>query len=117
MAAEEMLMPCKEEEAAAGELAGLTERLLRFRDEREWREAQTPKNLAMSVAIEAGELLERFQWRPGDADVEGEALAETTAEMADVFIYLLLLADRLGVDLARAAWDKIEINEGRWPPN
>jgi NTP pyrophosphatase (non-canonical NTP hydrolase) len=37
--------------------------------------------------------------------------------MADVFIYLLLLADRLGVDLARAAWDKIEINEGRWPPN
>lgn len=105
----------KEEEAAAGEFDRLTARLLRFRDERGWRKAQTPKNLAMSVAIEAGELLERFQWRPEEESMEGEALAETAAEMADVLIYLLLLADRLGVDLTQAAWSKIEINEGRWP--
>ncbi|MFW5837750.1 MAG: nucleotide pyrophosphohydrolase [Desulfovibrionaceae bacterium] len=98
------------------QMAELTARLLRFRDEREWKPLQTPKNLAMSVAIEAGELLERYQWMPEDHLPMGEELAETASEMADVFIYLLLLADRLGVDLAEAAWAKIEVNEARKPP-
>ena len=98
------------------QLSELTARLLRFRDEREWKPLQTPKNLAVSVAIEAGELLERFQWMPEDHQPMGEELDGAASELADVFIYLLLLADRLGVDLAQAAWDKIEVNEARKPP-
>lgn len=58
------------------EMAQLTRRLLRFRDEREWKPLQTPKNLAMSVAIESGELLELFQWAPEDHYPMGAELDE-----------------------------------------
>lgn len=102
----------------SNELAPLIARLRQFRDERGWRDDHTPKELAISVAIEAGELLARFQWRTGakiDARDE-EAIEAIREEMADVMIYLTQLADELGIDLVDAAFGKIDVNEGRFPP-
>ena len=100
-------------------LAELTERLIAFRDARDWAQFHTVKNLIVSLALEAAELMEITQWKT-DAQVE-DALAEQTVkdrleeECADVFLYLLLLAERLGIDLARAASAKILRNDAKYP--
>ena len=90
----------------------------RFAEERDWQSFHTPKNLAIAVSIEAGELLQVFQWL-GAGDVESVASAGTTwqaaREMADVLINLVRLADVLGVDLAAAAHDKLRIDARRYP--
>ena len=80
-----------------------------FNDARDWEQFHTPENLAKSIAIEAGELLECFQW---DADFDRQALTE---EMADVYAYLLMLADRIGADLNEAALAKYEKNSAKYP--
>lgn len=88
-----------------------------FRDARGWAQFHNPKNLAMAIAGEAGELAAEFQWLTADqADgLAGGALEAVEAEMADVLIYLVLLADRLGVDLPDAALRKLAVNESRFP--
>jgi NTP pyrophosphatase (non-canonical NTP hydrolase) len=93
----------------------LLDRLRRFRDERDWAQFHTPKNLAVSVSIEAAELLELFQWsRSGD--LEGErSVGEVANEAADVLIYTLMLFDRLGLDPKAEVLKKIERNEVRYP--
>ncbi|WP_419603899.1 nucleotide pyrophosphohydrolase [Thiolapillus sp.] len=95
----------------------LKERLLRFARERDWEQFHSPKNLSMALAGEAGELLEHFQWiteeqsqNPDEDRKEAVAL-----EMADIFIYLVRLAERLDINLLDAAWQKIAINEKRYP--
>jgi NTP pyrophosphatase (non-canonical NTP hydrolase) len=101
-------------------LADLTERVRAFADEREWHPFHTPKNLAMAVAGEAGELVAEFQWLTPDesAAVMADAAAgpRVCAEMADVLIYLVRLADVLGVDLVEAAVDKLAEAAVRYPP-
>jgi len=100
-------------------LAELTGRLIEFRDARDWKRFHSLKNLMISVSIEAAELIELTQWKDeteieslaADAEFRG-ALAE---ECADVLIYLLLIAERAGFDLARAAAAKIEINGEKYP--
>jgi NTP pyrophosphatase (non-canonical NTP hydrolase) len=69
---------------------------------------QTPRNLAISLTLEAGEVLELFQW--GDAPADPDALA---GELADVMLYLLQLASISGVDLGQAVMDKLNVNYGR----
>lgn len=98
-------------------MKALQERLARFAAERDWEGFHSPKNLSMALIAEAGELIEHFQWL---TEEESLALPEekrraVAHEMADVFIYLLRLADRLGIDLEQAAWEKIAINERRYP--
>jgi dCTP diphosphatase len=98
-------------------LEELVERLRAFARERDWDQFHTPKNLAMGIAIEAAELMEEFQWLTPEQSV---ALPPKTQEavrheIADVFVYLILLADKLGVDLLSAAADKIAINAGKYP--
>lgn len=97
----------------------LQERLREFAAARDWERFHNRKDLAVSVAIEAAELLEVFQWKSAE-EVEdhlqssvGRAALED--ELADVFIYLLRLADVAGVDLAAATNDKISRNEARFP--
>ena len=102
------------------EAQALQELKLRLRDfarERDWEQFHSPKNLAMALIVEAGELVERFQWltEAESARLEGVELAEVRTELADIFIYLVRLADRLGVDLVSAALDKMELNERRYP--
>jgi NTP pyrophosphatase (non-canonical NTP hydrolase) len=93
----------------------LVERLLRFRDNRDWAKFHTPRNLAASVSIEAAELLEIFQWISEEDGINADMLAKTADEAADVYIYLLLLCERLGIDLIASANRKVDCNEERFP--
>ncbi len=101
----------------APELDRLTQRLRAFAAARDWERFHSPKNLAMALAAEAGELLAELQWltEAESAALDGERLERVRLEAADVFIYLLRLADRLGIDLLDAAERKIALNEQKYP--
>lgn len=93
--------------------------LREFARERDWEQFHTPKNLSMALAGEVGELLEIFQWLTPEqaAEVMDSARAEDVRdELADVTIYLVRLADMLGVDLLEVAHAKLERNHDRFPP-
>lgn len=94
----------------------LRARLRQFAEEREWAQFHTPKNLAMALAGEAGELLAEFQWLTPEesGSLSADQLEAVRAEMADVLIYLTRLADVLEVDLLAAAMDKVEANSLRY---
>lgn len=97
----------------------LYDRLVEFRDRRDWKKFHSPKDLALSVSIESAELLELFQWK-SKADikaqqVEGDFVRDAAGEIADVLIYLVLLAGELGIDPVAAAHTKIDENERRFP--
>lgn len=98
-------------------LEQLRDALRNFAAERDWDQFHSPKNLAMALTVEAGELQEHFQWLTEQASRElaGEELAAVGAEMADVLIYLVRLADKLGIDLLEQAAVKIEVNARRYP--
>jgi NTP pyrophosphatase (non-canonical NTP hydrolase) len=98
-------------------LSRLTERLRRFAAERDWEQFHSPKNLAMGVTAEAGELAAEFQWIDGAASHAPDAahLERIRHESADVLLYLVRLADRLGFDLVAAANEKIELNAAKYP--
>ncbi|MFT9027246.1 nucleotide pyrophosphohydrolase [Acetobacter indonesiensis] len=99
-------------------LEHLTKRLLAFRNARDWSKFHTPKNLAISVSIEAAELLEIFQWCDDRMPVNSEQVTKVSDEAADILIYLLLLCERTGVDLIKSTAAKIDRNESRFPvPN
>ncbi len=99
------------------DLDELQTRVQEFAAERDWQQFHTPKNLAMAVAGEAGELVAEFQWLTPEQStaLAAEALDRTAAEMADVLIYLVRLADVLGVDLLEAAASKLSSNAVRYP--
>jgi NTP pyrophosphatase (non-canonical NTP hydrolase) len=98
-------------------LEELTQELRRFAQERDWRQFHSPKNLACALSVEAAELLEHFQWltEAQSDDLSGDKRAAVGSEMADVLLYLLQLADRLQIDLAAAAREKLALNERRYP--
>ena len=88
-----------------------------FAAERAWEQLHTPKNLACALSVEAAELLEHFQWL---TEAQSQALtdgkkAEVAAEAADVFLYLLQLCDKLGIDLMDAAQRKLVANGEKYP--
>jgi NTP pyrophosphatase (non-canonical NTP hydrolase) len=93
----------------------LIERLRKFRDDRDWAQFHTPKNLAISVTIEAAELLECFQWRSDDARTDKELKGNVESEAADVLLYLVQLCDSLNIDLIQAAHHNVGRNEHRFP--
>jgi NTP pyrophosphatase (non-canonical NTP hydrolase) len=99
------------------QLARIRQRLHAFVREREWEQFQTPKNLVMALTGEVGELSEQFQWLTAEQSeaLDDEQLNAVRDELADVQIYLLLLADRLGVDLPAAVERKIDKNERKYP--
>lgn len=104
---------------SASSIKELHDRLAEFRDRRDWKKFHTPKDLAVSVSIESAELLELFQWK-SDAEVEAtrnrrKFIDEAASEIADVLIYLVLLAGELGIDPVEAAMTKISRNESRFP--
>jgi NTP pyrophosphatase (non-canonical NTP hydrolase) len=93
----------------------LAERLKRFRDERDWARFHTPKDLAISISVEAAELLELFQWKPADESLDEQGKEAAASEVADIFLYLVMFSERLGIDLLEAARRKLEANEARFP--
>lgn len=98
-------------------LEDLTRRIVEFRDERDWKQYHSPKNLAASISIEAAELLEIFQWSSDEtlpADVE-KRRDQIEREIADVLIYALLLAHDTRVDPAAAIQRKLAENDAKYP--
>jgi dCTP diphosphatase len=95
----------------------VTGQLSLFREERDWGRFHTPKNLSMSLAIEVGELLEHFQWVSDEEIPEYVAghRADVAEELADVMLYVMQLADVLGISLAEALRDKLALNAERYP--
>ena len=90
-----------------------------FVQRRDWRQFHSPKNLAMSMAIEAAELMEHFQWLTADQSraVAGqpEPLGKVAEELADVLCYALAMANELGIDLSTAIRKKMQKNELKYP--
>lgn len=89
-------------------------RVLKFRDDRDWRQFHTPKDLALSMTLEAGELLEVYQWSGTDLECR-EKLPKVREELADVLSYCILVADVYGLDLDEIMNEKIDKNEAKYP--
>ena len=102
-----------------GEVEDLTQRLRAFARARDWEQFHTPKNLAMALSVEVAELVEHFQWlTPEEAEAlaqDPEAARELGTEIADTAIYLIRLADVLGIDVVAEVRKKIDQNEERFP--
>lgn len=95
----------------------LKPRLAEFAADRDWDQFHAPKNLAMALAAEVGELLEHFQWlSESQSTALGEDERQAVAlELADIQVYLVRLADKLGIDLVDAAHRKIDLNANKYP--
>jgi NTP pyrophosphatase (non-canonical NTP hydrolase) len=95
------------------ELKEITDELLKFRNEREWEQFHNTKDLALAISIEAGELLELFLWKNAE-DANKEKVKE---ELADIFSFAFLLADKYGFDVKQIMFDKIKSNSEKYPVN
>jgi NTP pyrophosphatase (non-canonical NTP hydrolase) len=98
-------------------LRDLKERMAAFVAEREWQQFHTPKNLSMSIAIEAAELMEHFQWLTVEEskNLSDEALADIGEELADIVIYALSLSNALDLDLSETILAKMDKNIRKYP--
>jgi NTP pyrophosphatase (non-canonical NTP hydrolase) len=98
-------------------LERLRDRLRAFAEAREWNQFHSPKNLAIALSVEAGELLEHFQWLSDQESrtLPKEKLRRIKDEIADVFLYLIRLADVLNIQLIKAADTKINANAQKYP--
>ncbi len=99
------------------ELIKIKEKLRKFVSDRDWDKYHTPKNLAAALVVEAGELLEHFQWLSEEESksLDRNKIEKIGEEIADVFIYLILLSDKLGLDIFEITNSKIGINEKKYP--
>jgi len=87
-------------------------KLIDFRNERDWEQFHNPKDLALAITVEASELLELFLWKqPENADKE-----KVRKELADIFAFAFLLADKYGLDVKQIVFEKIEENSKKYPP-
>ena len=95
----------------------LKEKIRSFNQERDWEQYHTPKNLAMALVVEAGELVEHFQWLTPDQsrDLDGKTLGKVRQEIGDVLLYLINLADQLHIDPIEAATEKLAHNAEKYP--
>lgn len=100
------------------EIESLAAEIRKFADARDWEQFHTPKNLSMAVAGEAGELVAEFQWLTAQQSMRSnmtpDKLKDVELEIADVAIYLIRLADILGIDVSEAVRKKLAINESRF---
>ena len=100
------------------EIKNITEKIKKFRDERDWMQFHDHKNMAISIILEASELLEHFQWKTKD-EVEAyikDHKLQVEEEIADVALYLFELADNLGINLSEAMEKKLKKNAIKYPP-
>lgn len=96
------------------ELKEICEKVLQFRDERNWQQFHNPKDLALSLSLEASELLELFQWKTSEEAVE-KNLGKMKDELADVLIYAIFLANETGMDLVSIIQEKLHKNALKYP--
>lgn len=99
------------------ELEELRVRIRDFASERDWDRFHSPKNLSMALIVEAGELVEHFQWikQSESFELPPEKLDAVEQELADIFVYLIRIADQLGIELIGAAKKKIQSNNAKYP--
>lgn len=90
------------------------DKVLKFRDDRNWRQFHNPKDLAISISLEAAELLEVFQWSGADLECR-DKLDKIKEELADVVNYAVLMADACGLDLDEIVREKVRRNEEKYP--
>lgn len=88
--------------------------VLKFRDDRDWKQFHNPKDLAISISLEASELLEIFQWSGEDVSGEGK-MDKIKEELADVVNYCILMADACNLDLDKIVQEKVAINSKKYP--
>lgn len=91
-------------------MRNITERLIKFRNDRNWQQFHTPENLSKSIVLEAAELLENYQWESGKENIEN-----VKEELADIVGYCLLLCEHYGFDLETIMNEKIDKNEKKYP--
>ena len=98
-------------------LDDLIKKIRQFREERDWDQYHSPKNLAMALIVEAAELAEHFQWLTEEQsrDLPADKQAAVKEEIGDVLIYLANLCDKLGIDPIEAAHEKLAKNEEKYP--
>jgi len=101
-------------------MADIQQAVRDFRDARDWRQFHSPKNLSMSIAIEAAELMEHFQWLTSEeaatlSETDPQARQAISEELADVLIYCFSLADILDLDVAEIILDKLAKNAQKYP--
>ncbi|WP_186327231.1 nucleotide pyrophosphohydrolase [Bacillus cereus] len=92
----------------------LTNKVIQFRDDRNWKQFHNPKDLAISISLEASELLETFQWKSNE-EALSKNMDNIKDELADVLIYSMLLANDLGFDVEEIVKNKIEKNKSKYP--
>jgi len=101
------------------DLPDIRKKIRTFAEERDWDQFHSPKNLTMGLAAEAAELLEIFQWLTEEQSKEivknEKEMALVREEVADVFIYLVRLADKLGIDIEEEVKKKMKVNEKKYP--
>ncbi len=110
--------PSQNSRPATMDLEKIQQRLREFARERDWEQFHTPKNLSMALSVEVAELVEHFQWLTGSESSSAEAVDRelVATEIADIQIFLVMLADRLGVDIEQAVHAKIDANAVKYPP-
>lgn len=98
-------------------LEALAAELRNFATERDWDQFHSPKNLVMALSVEVSELIEHFQWLTEEQSsaLSPKKLQQVREEIGDVLIYLTRLADKLGVDPLMAAYEKLEVNQAKYP--
>ena len=99
------------------DLDTLKHRLREFADTRDWNQFHSPKNICMALSVEVAEITEHFQWLTEEQsrNLAQKKLDEVATELADTLLYLVRLADKLDIDLLSAAYNKIELNEQKYP--
>ena len=97
-------------------MKSIIEKINQFRDDRDWRKFHNEKDLAISISLEASELLELFQWKQSE-EVVGHSLDQISEELADVLIYSFMLADNLQLDVNKIIEDKLISNNMKYPVN
>ena len=101
----------------AEDIKHLQQAFIAFAKERDWEQFHTPKNIAMALNVEAGELMEHFQWLTAEQskDLTNEKKTEVAHEIADVSLYLFRLSQLLDIDIIQACEEKMEINKQKYP--
>ncbi len=98
-------------------LSAIQQKIISFRDERDWAQFHDPKNLAEALTIEAGELLENFLWKTTEQsrNLTDEELKNVKEELADIFIFLTYLSEEYNIDLLKEVERKIAMNAAKYP--
>ena len=97
----------------------LTERIIKFRDKRDWKQFHNPKDVSLSLVLEAAEVMEHFQWKSPEEIEEyiKKNKGEIAEELADVLYWVLLMSNDLKINIIKALVEKIRKNEKRYPVN